>query len=758
MLTVSGMRGRDHFAGLAGEWDALVSTSPDGSLFETSEWITSWMESYWPTGETVFLLVHDGPTLAGAAALLIDEDGEIGCRGTLTLPRNVQVPHASFVAAAGRRREVLDAVFEHLAVERGVTRVVLPGVERDSAAWDDTLGIVRQRDLRWLPWEATAIPRVRIESTWDEYLKSRESHVRSELKRKLRNVEKSGAVEWVVATTPESCAPVLPDVFRIEARSWKQSAGTSFLTEQGAGPFYESLAYRAAERGWLRLYVLYVDGNPVAHLYGIVYKNEYLALKTSYDGSAKSLSPGAALMAYALRDAFAQGYDAFDFLGVESRWKAELATEVRHWSRACVFSRHAVRCRACQAYEAGVKPFVRAHFDGVLGVRRRIKELRPSRGTTPPSAPVSAKPGSTRMQLAQERLLQVSVLDRPDAGRAECERDLAAAGLLTLPNRSLWERAHGRPPSMFVAVRQRDRCIYGLAVREERSRAMPGHAVLRAERVPATQDLEVMTIAMQALADLARTRPHVLRVAVETFALDAASLLVADEAMRAAGFEVAARTRSYSDTIVIDLSPEPDVILASFHATARRHIRAAAKHPVVVRTVPAGYGDHMNALLQESFARTGGAFRPLEVDALAAVREQDASALRVTGLFCANTGAPDDLLAFAVAFNHGPVVEYGVAASTRRAPIRMPLGYPIAWDLIQWARSTGARWFDFGGVTGGTLADGDPRGGISRFKRFFSAHEARVGQEWVLEPNPFTAGVAQRVSRAAARLRRSSSP
>ncbi len=753
MLTVSSVCGHVHFTEVAAEWDALVSASPDGSLFETSEWITRWMASYWPAGETMFLLVRDGPTLVGAVPLLIDEDGEIGCSGTLTLPRNSHVPHASLVAAPGRRREVLDAVFEHLAVERRVTRVILPGMERDSAAWDDTVDVVRRRDLHWFPWEAMAIPRIRLASTWDEYLKTRGSHVRSELKRKLRNVEKTDAVEWVVATTPESCAHVLPDVFRIEAKSWKQAAGTSFLLDHGAGPFYDSLAHHAAERGWLRLYVLYLAGNPVAHLFGIVYKNEYLALKTSYDESAKSLSPGAALMAYALRDAFAQGYDAFDFLGVESKWKADLATEVRHWSRACVFSRHAVRCRACQTYEAGVKPFVRAHFDGVLGVRRRLTELLPSRATPLRGAPEPAKPGSTRMQLTHGRLLQVSVHDGSDAGRRECERDLAAAGLLTLPNRSLWERAHGRPPSMFVAVRERGRCIYGLAVRESRSRAMPGHTILRVERVPATRDAEVMTVAMQALADLARTRPHVLRVAVETFALDGPSLLAADEAMRSAGFETAVHARSYSHTILVDLSPEPEGILASFHRTARSNIRAAAKHPVVVRPVPPGYGARMNTLLQESFARTGGLFRPLDADALVAVSEQDADALRVTGLFHTDAGAPDDLLAYAVAFNHGPVVEYGVAASTRQTSIRMPLAYPIAWDLIQWARATGARWFDFGGVTGGTLADGDPRDGISRFKRYFSSHEARVGQEWVLEPHPSRAALARRVSQAAARVR-----
>lgn len=350
------------------------------------------------------------------------------------------------------------------------------------------------------------------------------------------------------------------------------------------------------------------------------------------------------------------------------------------------------------------------------------------------------------------------MLGGSDIGRGECERDLAASDMLTLPNRALWDRAHGRPQSTFIAGRERGRCVYGLALREEWSRAMPGHAVLRIERVAATPDVEVMTVAMQALAEFARTGRYVLRVAVETFALDAASLAAAERAMRSAGFELAAAPRSYRNTILIDPSLEPEEILASLHTTARRHIRAAAKHPVAVRSVPASYGPRMNALLEESFARTGGLSGPLDMAALPAVREEDASALRVSGLFCADARAPEDLLAFAVAFNHGPVVEYGVAASARQALICMPFGYPLAGDLIQWARSAGARWFDFGSVTGGTLADGDPFSGISRFKRFFSTHEAAVGQEWVLEPSPLTAGVARQLSLAVARMRRSSNP
>lgn len=373
MLRVTTLRRAEEFQAHHDDWNALVAGSPDGSFFETSEWIAGWLESYWKPGAIEFLLVHDGSRLVGAAPLLVDEHGTVGCRGTLTLPRNSQVPHASVFAAASRRAAVLDAVFAQVAAERRVVRVVLTGIERDSGAWYDTHAAVERHQLSWLPWEASRIPRVRITTDWDAYLKTRNSHVRSELKRKLRNLEKAGRLEWVVATTPAECEAAMPDVFRIEEKSWKQATGTSFALEPGTGPFYDALARRAAAKGWLRLYIAYLDGAPLAHMFGVVFKNEYLALKTSYDESARDLSPGIALAAYALRDAFTQRYEAFDFLGVQARWKEELATEVRLWSNACVFSGFALRCHACRTYETAVKPFVREHFEPVLKVRRRLK-------------------------------------------------------------------------------------------------------------------------------------------------------------------------------------------------------------------------------------------------------------------------------------------------------------------------------------------------------------------------------------------------
>jgi lipid II:glycine glycyltransferase (peptidoglycan interpeptide bridge formation enzyme) len=96
---------------------------------------------------------------------------------------------------------------------------------------------------------------------------------------------------------------------------------------------------------------------------------------------------------------------------------------------------------------------------------------------------------------------------------------------------------------------------------------------------------------------------------------------------------------------------------------------------------------------------------------------------------------------------HGDHVQYSTAATVRSPDIRMPMAYCLAWDLMQWAHTQGARFFDFGGITEGTQGGPDPLGGISDFKRYFKGTVADVGEEWILEPHPAAAAVNRIVHR-----------
>ncbi len=335
--------------------------------------------------------------------------------------------------------------------------------------------------------------------------------------------------------------------------------------------------------------------------------------------------------------------------------------------------------------------------------------------------------------------------------RERAERD---GGAMPLVHRRAWDVVAGTRRRVAIVVGDGHPSTLVAGVNVWRSRALPTHLVWRIERLR-TADPGAVGALFRFLADAAR-RARVLSVNVETFALPGEDgERVAAEA-GAAGFGRVSEPRQYPETILIPLDASEDELFARLHATARRHVRAAAKQGLEIRAI----GDdrwvsRMETLRTATYARTGGVPGRESLGHVVALARAHPTHARVLGLFRSGRSEDDALLAFVVGYDHGDHVEYATAASDRPTDIRAPLGYALAWELIRWARARGVPWFDFGGVTRGSHGTSDdPRGGISDFKRYFSTNVVTVGAEWELRPHPASARVAGLVHRVARGMRR----
>ena len=284
-----------------------------------------------------------------------------------------------------------------------------------------------------------------------------------------------------------------------------------------------------------------------------------------------------------------------------------------------------------------------------------------------------------------------------------------------------------------------------LGLKVDASRALPGHLLVRADRVSFPDDPSAFAVAADALAMVARTHGRILRVTAELTALGPEALDAAGAAFRAAGFE-SAPMRKWARTLTVDLRPQESEILAGFSQQPRRDLRAIEKLPVKVREITdSRWVPRMEALLHMTYARTGGHVQPGDWPARIALAHNVPTLTRLIGLFRTDRDDDASLVAFTWAIFHGDHATYEIGASQRQDDIRVPLLTPLLWDLIRWARSTGATWFDLGGVSVGSTGSADPLEGISDFKRRLSKHEIEIGAQWVLEPHPLRARLARTI-------------
>ena len=286
-----------------------------------------------------------------------------------------------------------------------------------------------------------------------------------------------------------------------------------------------------------------------------------------------------------------------------------------------------------------------------------------------------------------------------------------------------------------------------VGVQASRSRSVPGFFILRVPRFGRSIPRQAIEGTVHQLAGMARDR-NVLRMHLEAWTEDAAQMDAIQRACEANGFR-ATSPCSYARTVWMELLEDPEETFMQLSPQARRRVRAPGKKGFAVRQIRStSLSPRLQAMLDESFARTGSSAPRMHWKDWIELSLREPTQLRLTGLFRdddEHCGVP---LAFAVAVRHGDVAEYAHAGSSHSSGVRVPLLYSPTWDLMCWAKDAGARWWDFGGISGAAAEDteeDDPRGGIDAFKLFFSRNVVEVGREWVLEPHPWLAKVGKSV-------------
>ncbi len=343
------------------------------------------------------------------------------------------------------------------------------------------------------------------------------------------------------------------------------------------------------------------------------------------------------------------------------------------------------------------------------------------------------------------------------ADRTDAEQALEGDGiLLPFPQRAEWLRHTGQDDAFLVVARDAaSQPQAAVSVGISKTRALPGHRLYRIERMCAAADIRVDRQLLDGIVDAARRDASCLRVSIEVFERNEERRSALQAALADTGFAKSPDTRSYARTLALELAPGAEALLSALNLKVRRNVREPVKRGLEIRRITdVALAPRLEELLRETYARTGGASPHFPWSFIIELAAREPNRSHVSGLFDPKAEGAESLLAFSWGVMHGDYVTYEAGGSTRRPELgRTPVAYAPLWDLISWATTTRASWFDFGGVTAGTKDSADdPLGGISDFKRHFCQDVVDVGEDWMLEPRPVRSSIARAVGMVARRF------
>ena len=174
-------------------------------------------------------------------------------------------------------------------------------------------------------------PVARLTGTFDDYLRGRSANFRHQARARERRLRDRYTVRFRLCTDPERLDRDLDTLFSLHLRVFgKHSAFTG-----ARSGFHRELARLALEEGWLRLWILELDGRCVAGLYGFRYGGVESYYQSGREPSYDRDSLGMAMLTHAIRSAAADGIRTISLLRGQEAYKYRFATDDQGLDTVC---------------------------------------------------------------------------------------------------------------------------------------------------------------------------------------------------------------------------------------------------------------------------------------------------------------------------------------------------------------------------------------------------------------------------------------
>jgi CelD/BcsL family acetyltransferase involved in cellulose biosynthesis len=177
--------------------------------------------------------------------------------------------------------------------------------------------------------------RAQIPETFAEYLDARSSKTRSNVNRYGRRLEREFAdgVRFQVFRSPDELEELMRDTEAVHVKTYQHAMAAGLKGTE----LERRLRGMAAERGWFRGFVLYLDDVPSAFWHGVAYRRVFYTGPTGYDPARRDLRLGTYVLAR-MTEHLCGEVDWMDFGSGDAEYKRHFADERRLEEDVAVFS------------------------------------------------------------------------------------------------------------------------------------------------------------------------------------------------------------------------------------------------------------------------------------------------------------------------------------------------------------------------------------------------------------------------------------
>jgi len=321
------------------EWQEFISRCESDHPFNSYYWLKTWWKHFGGEGPAIIVVRQ----LDKLVCCLPTTTGTVGVRGkgSFFRHRRLWVNTHSFRSGILCDRDVPQAL--HRAIDCLLTLAdwdsldlfYLPG---NPGVQQNLKQCLASSGLRFLDRPGMQSPFLHINGSWDDFVNSLSKRRREAERRKSRKLcDKLGARIEIKAGKGAGLDEALNDCWKISRQTWKKARGSAIGSSTQLQAFYRDIA--SAPDDWLVLGLLYLNNEPIAFEYNLLYQNTLYNLKLGYSLRQRQLSPGQVLRFRMLEWAFDNGVECFDYMGNEAEYKSRFSNGALPHETVHIFSR-----------------------------------------------------------------------------------------------------------------------------------------------------------------------------------------------------------------------------------------------------------------------------------------------------------------------------------------------------------------------------------------------------------------------------------
>lgn len=347
----------DSFERIKDEWNALLARSGNDTLYLRHEWLSNWYKANGENSELIVVLVKSKGELTGAAPLMAKKNKRLGLPvREVTFINDANWTLGDFILTV-KKEPVFEKMLNYLfTLEWDI--VDLCGIPDDSESLRIIKRVLTEKKIKHLTSGSSSHPFVKTGVSWDAFYKSRSVRFKKSIRNKLNRINKAGEVVVKKYSTVQDVTEILPVIFDIGLKGWKHQINNAISSTENSRAFYASLSVAMSQLGLLNVWVLYLNGNPIAFEYHIHHGDKIYALIADFIEEHRELSPGSVLDYHIMEQIFKNGRYIYNMGSGNSFYKANWTDEGLKTVNFSIFKK-SLYCTALFTIENKIAPQIR---------------------------------------------------------------------------------------------------------------------------------------------------------------------------------------------------------------------------------------------------------------------------------------------------------------------------------------------------------------------------------------------------------------